>query len=151
MAKSKATFSKRDKEKKKLEKRQEKAEKREERKANSLKGATLEDMMVYVDDDGNFSSTPPDPKKKKEINHHEIELDITKRQAAAEEDARRNGVVTMFNHEKGYGFIRDLDSQKSVFVHINSVHGELKEGDKISFDLQRTLKGDSAANVQKKS
>ncbi len=152
MAKSKATFSKRDKEKKKLEKRQEKAEKREERKANSQKGASLEDMMVYVDDDGNFSSTPPDPtKKKKEISHHEIELDITKRQAAAEEDARRNGVVTMFNHEKGYGFIRDLDSQKSVFVHINSVHGEIKEGDKISFDLQRTLKGDSAANVQKKS
>ncbi len=151
MAKSKATFSKRDKEKKKLEKRQEKAEKREERKANSQKGASLEDMMVYIDEDGNFTSTPPDPKKKKEINAHEIELDITKRQAAAEEDARRNGVVTMFNHDKGYGFLRDLDTQKSVFVHINSVHGELKEGDKVSFDLQRTLKGDSAANVMKKS
>lgn len=151
MAKSKATFSKRDKEKKKLEKRQEKAEKREERKANAKKGASLEDMMVYVDEDGNFSSTPPDPKKKKEISHHEIELDITKKQAAAEEDARRNGVVTMFNHDKGYGFIRDLASQKSVFVHINSVHGDIKEGDKISFDLQRTIKGDSAVNVQKKS
>jgi cold shock CspA family protein len=151
MAKSKATFSKRDKEKKKLEKRQEKAEKREERKANSQKGASLEDMMVYVDEDGNFTSTPPDPKKKKEISHHEIELDITKRQAAAEEDARRNGVVTMFNHDKGYGFIRDLGSQKSVFVHINAVHGELREGDHVSFDLERTVKGDSAANVMKRS
>jgi cold shock CspA family protein len=151
MAKSKATFSKRDKEKKKLEKRQEKAEKREERKANAKKGASLEDMMVYVDEDGNFSSTPPDPKKKKEINHHEIELDIRKKQAAAEEDARRNGVVTMFNHSKGYGFIRDLASQKSIFVHINSVHGDLQENDKVSFDLQRTVKGDNAVNVQKKS
>jgi cold shock CspA family protein len=151
MAKSKATFGKRDKEKKRLEKRQEKADKKEERKANAKKGQSLEDMMVYVDEDGNFTSTPPDPKKKKEINHQEIELDIRKMQAAAEEDARRNGVVTMFNHEKGYGFIRDLASQKSVFVHINSIHGEIKENDKVSFDLQRTLKGDSAANVQKKS
>jgi cold shock CspA family protein len=151
MAKSKATFSKRDKEKKKLEKRQEKAEKREERKANAVKGASLEDMMVYVDEDGKFSSTPPDPKKRKEVQASEIELDITKRQAAAEEDARRNGVITMFNYDKGYGFIRDLASQKSVFVHINSIHGEVKENDKVSFDLQRTLKGDAAVNVQKKS
>ncbi len=151
MAKSKATFGKRDKEKKRLEKRQEKAEKKEERKANAKKGQSLEDMMVYVDEDGNFTSTPPDPKKKKEISHTEIELDIRKMQAAAEEDARRNGVVTMFNHEKGYGFIRDLASQKSVFVHINSIHGDIKENDKVSFDLQRTLKGDSAANVMKKS
>jgi cold shock CspA family protein len=151
MAKSKATFGKRDKEKKKLEKRQEKAEKREERKANSKKGQSLQDMMVYVDEDGNFTSTPPDPKKKKEVRAEEIELDIRKRQAAAEEDARRNGVVTMFNDAKGYGFIKDLVSQKSVFVHINAVHGEIRENDKVSFDLQRTLKGDNAVNVQKKS
>ncbi|HEX6915301.1 MAG TPA: cold shock domain-containing protein [Chitinophagaceae bacterium] len=151
MAKSKATFSKRDKEKKKLEKRQEKAEKREERKANAKKGASLEEMMVYVDEDGNFTSTPPDPKTKKEISHHEIELDIRKSHAAAEEDARRNGVISMFNHAKGYGFIRDLASQKSVFVHINAAYPDLKEGDKVSFDLQRTVKGDNAVNVQKKS
>ncbi len=151
MAKSKATFSKRDKEKKKQERKQEKAEKKEERKANARKGMSLEDMMVYIDEDGNFTSTPQDPKNRKEISHHEIELDIRKKQAAAEEDARRNGIVTMFNHEKGYGFIRDLASQKSVFVHINSVNGELKEKDHVSFDLQRTLKGDSAVNVQKRS
>lgn len=151
MAKSKATFSKRDKEKKKLEKRQEKEQKREERKANAKKGASLEDMIMYVDEDGNFTSTPPDPKKRKEVDASEIELDITKRQAAVAEDVRRSGIVTMFNASKGYGFIRDLESQKSVFVHINSVHGDINERDHVSFDLQRTLKGDSAVNVQKKS
>ncbi|MCE3281829.1 MAG: cold-shock DNA-binding domain protein [Chitinophagaceae bacterium] len=151
MAKSKETFNKRDKEKKKLEKKQEKAAKREERKATARKGMSLEDMMVYVDEDGNFTASPPDPKKRKEINHEEIELDIRKRQAAAEEDARRNGVISMFNTAKGYGFIRDLASQKSVFVHINAMHGEIKEGDHVSFDLQRTVKGDNAVNVQKKS
>jgi cold shock CspA family protein len=151
MAKSKATFGKRDKEKKKLERRQEKADRKEERKANAKKGAPLEDMMVYVDEDGNFTNTPPDPRKRKEIDAAAIEIDITKRQAAASEDARRSGVVTMFNTDKGYGFIRDTSSQKSVFVHINAVHGEIKERDHVSFDLQRTAKGDSAINVQKKS
>jgi cold shock CspA family protein len=151
MAKSKATFGKRDKEKKKLEKRQEKADKKEERKANAKKGQSLEDMMVYVDEDGNFTSTPQDPKKRREVKLEEIELDIRKKQAAAEEDARRNGVVTMFNDAKGYGFIRDLASQKSVFVHINAMHGDIRENDKVSFDLERTLKGDNAVNVQKKS
>jgi len=151
MAKSKATFGKRDKEKKRLEKRQAKEEKREERKANAKKGMSLEDMMVYVDEDGNFSATPPDPKNKKEVGHHEIELDVRKQHAAAEEDIRRNGVISMFNHSKGYGFIRDLASQKSVFVHINSIHGDVNEGDHVSFDVQRTVKGDNAVNVQKKS
>ena len=151
MAKSKATFGKRDKEKKKLERRQEKADKKEARKANAKKGASLEDMMVYIDEDGNFSNTPPDPKKRKEIDAADIELDITKKQAAASEDARRSGVVTMFNDAKGYGFIRDTASQKSVFVHINAVHGDIRERDHVSFDLQRTAKGDNAVNVQKKS
>ncbi len=151
MAKSKATFGKRDKEKKKLERRQEKAEKKEERKANSKKGASLEEMMVYIDEDGNFTSTPQDPRKKKEFDASSIEIDITKMQASAEEDARRSGVVTMFNDAKGYGFIKDTSSQKSVFVHINAVHGEIKERDHVTFDLQRTVKGDSAINVQKKS
>lgn len=151
MAKSKATFGKRDKEKKKLERRQEKAERKEERKANAVKGASLEDMMVYIDEDGNFSNTPPDPRKRKEVDASEIEIDIAKRQAAISEDARRSGVVTMFNDEKGYGFIRDTTSQKSVFVHINAVHGTIKERDHVSFDLQRTLKGDNAINVQKKA
>jgi len=151
MAKSKATFGKRDKEKKKLERRQEKEAKREERKANSKKGAALEDMMVYVDEDGNFSDTPPDPRKRKEVDISEIEIDITKRQAAMSENTRRSGVVTMFNEAKGYGFIRDAATQKSVFVHVNAVHGEIKERDHVSFDLQHTAKGDSAVNVQKKS
>src|SRR5688572_1361283 len=140
MAKSKATFGKRDKEKKKLERRQEKADKKEERKANAKKGASLEEMMVYIDEDGNLTNTPQDPKKKREFDAAAIEIDITKMQAAASEDARRSGVVTMFNDAKGYGFIKDTTSQKSVFVHINAVHGEIQERDHVTFDLQRTLK-----------
>ncbi|MEP6617607.1 MAG: hypothetical protein ABJA57_13550 [Ginsengibacter sp.] len=59
MAKSQETFSKKEKGKKKLKKRQEKQEKMEDRKNNAKKGKSLEEMMAYIDENGNISSTPP--------------------------------------------------------------------------------------------
>jgi len=64
MAKSKETFNKRQKEKNRLKQKQDKREKMEERKANAKKGKSLEEMLAYIDENGNLSSTPPDPKKK---------------------------------------------------------------------------------------
>jgi hypothetical protein len=63
MAKSRETYSKREKEKKKQRERNEKAEKKEERKANNLKGKSLDDMLAFVDENGNLSSTPPEHRK----------------------------------------------------------------------------------------
>ena len=71
MAKSQETFSKKEKEKLKLKKRREKEEKKAERKANSQKGLELEDMLAYVDENGNLTTTPPDPKKRKVIKNFE--------------------------------------------------------------------------------
>ena len=65
MAKSKETFNKKEKEKKRLKQRQDKAEKMEQRNANAKKGKSLDEMMAYLDENGNLTSTPPDPKKKK--------------------------------------------------------------------------------------
>ena len=62
MAKSQETYSKKEKESKKLKKRKEKEEKKLERKANNNKGKSFEEMLAYVDENGNLSSTPPDPK-----------------------------------------------------------------------------------------
>ena len=54
MAKSQESFSKREKEKKRLKKRQEKQKKKEERKAaNAESGSSLDDMIAYVDENGN--------------------------------------------------------------------------------------------------
>lgn len=64
MGRSQETFGKKDREKKKLKQRQDKQEKMEERKANAKQGKSLDDMMAYIDEDGNISSTPPDPKRK---------------------------------------------------------------------------------------
>jgi len=63
MAKSKESFNKREKQKQRQKKKQEKQVKMQERRANQEKGKQLDDMMAYVDENGNISSTPPEPKK----------------------------------------------------------------------------------------
>ena len=74
MARSQETFSKKENEKKRLKKKQDKKEKREERKANSNKGKSLENMMAYIDENGNLSSTPPDPRKKKIVKSEDMQI-----------------------------------------------------------------------------
>jgi hypothetical protein len=59
MARSKQTFNKREKEMKKMKQRIQKAERREERKANNNKGKSLDEMLAYVDENGNLASNPP--------------------------------------------------------------------------------------------
>lgn len=58
MAKSKESFNKRDKEKQRQKEKQEKKDKMEERRATQSKGKSLEDMMAYIDENGNIVSTP---------------------------------------------------------------------------------------------
>ena len=143
-----ATFNKKENEKKRLQKRKENEERKEERKANAKKGASLEDMYAYVDENGNLTSTPPDPnKRRKEINTDEILLGARPVEES-HVDPVRKGIVTHFNEGKGYGFIRDLQSQESIFVHINALSGPVKEGDKVSFEVQQGHKGPNAVNVK---
>jgi len=51
------------------------------------------------------------------------------------------GTVKWFNAQKGYGFIQPEDGTKDVFVHISAVErsglGNLREGQKVSFDVER--------------
>lgn len=150
MAKSGATFNKKEKEKKKAQQRQEKAEKMEERKANAKKGKSLDDMMAYLDEDGNISSTPPDPNKKRTYNQDDMVIS-TPKYVATEEDLIRKGVVSFFNDAKGFGFINDLQSQERVFVHVNQLTEQIREGDKVIFEVEKGPKGLNAVNVKKGS
>lgn len=59
MAKSKESFSKREKERKRLKQKQDKAQKLQERKAQNNKSGKLEDMMAYLDENGNIVPVPP--------------------------------------------------------------------------------------------
>ncbi|HCN83949.1 MAG TPA: DNA-binding protein [Sphingobacteriaceae bacterium] len=150
MAKSTITFNKKEREKKKFKKQQDKKEKAEERKNSSSKGKGLEDMMAYIDEDGNISSTPPNPTKKKKFDVDDIQIGVARR-VDEEVETVRNGTVTFFNESKGYGFIKDLQSQESVFVHINSLTEPLREQDKVTFETEQGQKGLQAVRIKKTS
>ncbi|MCR9065543.1 MAG: cold shock domain-containing protein [Cytophagales bacterium] len=147
MAKSQETFNKKEKEKKRLRKKQDKLAKREERKANKSSG-DLDSMIAYVDENGMITDTPPDPTKKKKINAKSIEIGIP-RQEDDGEPAIRTGRVEFFNHDKGFGFIKEKDTQEKYFVHINGTLEDIQEGDFVSFDLEKGMKGMNAVEVKK--
>ncbi|MDB4926421.1 cold-shock protein [Mucilaginibacter sp.] len=147
MARSTETFSKKEKEKKRLKKAKEKIERAEERKSTTVKGKTLEDMMAYTDEYGNITSTPPDPSRKLKVNSADIQIAIPKQEDIVQEIVR-TGIVGFFNEAKGYGFIKDMQTQESIFVHVNSLTEPIKENNKVSFEIEQGLKGPTAVNVR---
>lgn len=145
MGKSQETWNKKENEKKKQKKKKEKEAKREERKANP-KGNSFE--IAYVDEFGNFSSTPPDPSTKSKVNEADIQISVPRHAAPTQADLIRKGIVTFFNDSKGYGFIKDLETHESVFVHINNVTEPIKENNKVSFEVEMGPKGPNAVRVK---
>lgn len=142
------TFSKKEKEKKKQQKKKEKEERKAERKANSKPGQSLEDMMAYVDENGNISSKPPDVTKKRVINENDIVIGSRNIEGLFVPELRK-GRVTFFNDAKGYGFIKDLKTQESIFVHATSLTITLKENDMVTFETENGFKGLNAVQVKK--
>ncbi|UEG50151.1 cold-shock protein [Ferruginibacter lapsinanis] len=63
-------------------------------------------------------------------------------------DTKNQGTVKFFNAEKGFGFIKHDDSNKETFVHVSGLLSDIKEGDKVEFDLQEGKKGMNAVNVK---
>ncbi len=147
MSKSQETWNKKETEKKKQQKKKEKEQKKQDRKDNP-KSSNIEDMMAYVDEYGNITSTPPDPKRKKiEINEADISIGVA-RQVAVEADVVRKGTVTFFNESKGYGFIKDSETQESIFVHVNGLEEPIKENNKVTFETESSPKGLNAIKVK---
>jgi CspA family cold shock protein len=58
------------------------------------------------------------------------------------------GTVKFFNNSKGFGFIKDIESEKEYFVHVSGLNDEIKENDEVTFDLQEGKKGLNAVNVK---
>jgi CspA family cold shock protein len=57
------------------------------------------------------------------------------------------GTVKFFNNDKGFGFITPEDGSKDLFVHVSGLVDEIREDDKVSFDVEEGQKGLNAVNV----
>ena len=140
------SWNKKDREQKKQKAKKDKAEKMQQRKENSKK--SFDDMIAYLDENGNLTPKPPDPRKKTEVKLEDIQIGVPEYVPPTEEELTRTGKVTFFNTEKGFGFIKDLASQQSVFVHVNSLEFPIKENDKVSFQIEMGQRGAAAVNVR---
>ena len=147
MGRSQESFNKKEVRNKKEKKRKEKEKKRLARK-ESEKKSSFDDMIAYVDENGMITSTPPDPTKKKDIKLEDIEIGVPNRDSDEDYNPIRKGVVSFFNDSKGYGFIRDMETKESVFVHVNNVLEEIREGNLVSFEVEMGPKGPTAVNVK---
>ncbi len=146
MAKSSETFSKKEKEKKREKKQQEKKERAAERKANAVKGGDLDSMMAYVDENGNITSTPPTGTGGARVAAGDIQI-ATPKQVAGPDDHLKRGVISFFNTDKGYGFIREEKTRENVFFHVNNLTFKAKENDQVKFEVEKGAKGLNAVRI----
>ncbi|MBL7773482.1 MAG: cold shock domain-containing protein [Chitinophagaceae bacterium] len=138
------SFSKKEKQKKRMQAKQDKQLKMQERKTNNNKGKPLEEMFAYIDEYGNLSSSPPGTKPKASETKERLlpyQQDDT--------DTRFQGTVAFFIEAKGYGFITQDGTRENIFVHANQLKQPIKEKDLVTFEKEKTPKGYSAINVIK--
>lgn len=147
MGKSQETYNKKEKEKKRLKKRLEKQQKKEERKQNG-ETSSFDDMIAYVDENGNIVDTPPDVTKKKVIDAESIEIGVPKR-VEEEVDPVRKGKIDFFNDAKGFGFIKEHETNEKYFYHVNGLLEDVSENDVVTFELEQGMKGLNAVRVKK--
>jgi len=61
----------------------------------------------------------------------------------------KQGKVKFFNEEKGFGFIKDNESQQDYFVHKSGLIDRIRENDEVTFELEQGQKGLNAVRVKK--
>ncbi|WP_367915403.1 cold-shock protein [Leadbetterella sp. DM7] len=139
------SFSKKEKIKKKAKKKEDRAQRIEDRKSSNNKGKSLEEMMVYVDANGNLTSAPVDIHHRPEINPEDIQLGAA---PVVKEETEWRGTVAFFS-DKGYGFINSANSGDKIFVHRNDLEEPVQERDKVVFSVEKRERGLVAVRVRK--
>jgi CspA family cold shock protein len=61
----------------------------------------------------------------------------------------QTGTVKFFNETKGFGFIKENDSNREIFVHVTGVVENVRENDSVTYELSEGKKGINAINVRK--
>ncbi|HOO99398.1 MAG TPA: cold shock domain-containing protein, partial [Bacteroidales bacterium] len=83
-----------------------------------------------------------------DVDRDSIELNVNRNNQDAPPEYERKGVVTFFNESKGFGFIRDMESGQSYFVHVNSLLEPVKENNIVVFEAGKGPKGPAAMKVK---
>jgi len=60
----------------------------------------------------------------------------------------QTGTVKFFNESKGFGFIKPADSSEDIFVHISGLVDQIRENDKVQFEVEQGRKGLNAVQVK---
>ena len=62
----------------------------------------------------------------------------------------KTGTIKFYNGTKGYGFIKEDETGKEIFLHVTGLIDQpLNMGDKVSYDVAQGPKGLNAVNVKK--
>jgi cold shock CspA family protein len=146
MGRSKETFGKKEVKNKQLKKRKDKEKRRLEKK--ELGKSNFNDMIAWVDENGQICSTPPDLSNREEVDADSIEISIPK-SVARDENLKFEGKVKTFDESRGFGFINSNQLKASVFFHINDCAEEIKAGDRVEFDTEKGIKGLKAINIKR--
>lgn len=146
MGRSQESFNKKEVRNKKEKKRKEKEAKRLARRDSEK--SSIDDMIAYVDEFGVITDEPVSADQKTEIKLEDIEVSVPKGNPKEDEDPVRKGTITFFNESKGFGFIKDLETKQDVFMHINNVIGEIKEGNLVTYEVEMGQRGPTAVKVQ---
>ena len=57
------------------------------------------------------------------------------------------GRIEYFNAAKGYGFVKDADCGEKYFFHISSSPATIAEGDRVTFEIERGMRGMNAVRI----
>ncbi len=60
----------------------------------------------------------------------------------------QEGTVKFFNETKGFGFITPSNGGQDIFVHVSGLQDEIRESDKVTYEVQNGKKGLNAVNVK---
>ncbi len=61
----------------------------------------------------------------------------------------QEGTVKFFNETKGFGFITPAEGGEDIFVHITGLNDDIRENDRVTFDVQEGKRGLNAVNVKR--
>jgi len=59
---------------------------------------------------------------------------------------QQTGSVKFFNQEKGFGFIKQ-DNGEEIFVHTSGLKDDIKQNDRVTFEVTQGKKGLNAVNI----